>query len=178
MVADAESRTSNTNKHGVNQVKVQELMTQDVNTCGPQDSVNRAAQLIWEHDCGCVPVVDEKLKILGVVTDRDICVAAYTQGLPLSSIPIGSAMAKEVFACKPGDPIGEAEKILKEKQVRRLPVVNADGELVGIVSLSDIVRQAELQHGGKSVVNHDQTTCILASICQPRSAAVAEHAAQ
>ena len=152
-------------------------MTRDVKICRPQDSVNQAAQLTWEHDCGCVPVVDEKQKLVEMITDRDICIAAYTQGLALSAIPVSSAMAKEVFACKPGDLIGEAEKILQKKQVRRLPVVNADGQLVGIVSLGDIALQAELQHGGKSAVNHDEVTCDLASICQPRPAPVTAQAA-
>src|SRR5690606_28351921 len=67
-------------------MQVRELMTRDVQVCGPRDDLNRAAQIMWDHDCGVVPVVDSERRPIGMVTDRDVCMAAYTQGKPLSAI--------------------------------------------------------------------------------------------
>ena len=74
-------------------MKVQEAMTRNVAACGVRDMLNRAAQLMWECDCGSVPVVDEAGNVCGMITDRDICMAAYTQGLPLDQILVRSTMS-------------------------------------------------------------------------------------
>lgn len=112
-------------------------MTREVRTCRPDDSLHAAAKVMWDCDCGCVPVVDDDRRVIGMLTDRDICMAAYTQERPLSSLRVSDAMSKEVFACSPGDPVSTAEEVMRTKQVRRLPVVE-DGRLAGIVSLNDL----------------------------------------
>lgn len=118
-----------------------DIMNREVATCGPQDSLNRAAQLMWERDIGCLPVVDAENRPVGMITDRDICMAAYTQGGALSSLQVGNAMSRDVSTCDANDTIDRAERRMREHQVRRLPVVDS-GKLVGIVSLNDIALAA------------------------------------
>jgi CBS-domain-containing membrane protein len=67
-------------------MNIEQLMTRDVESCHPDDSLDRAAQLMWDNDCGCVPVVDEKQRVHGIITDRDICMSAYTSGQSLKSL--------------------------------------------------------------------------------------------
>jgi CBS domain-containing protein len=119
---------------------VRDLMTRTVQTCTPDDTLSRAAQIMWERDCGCVPVADSDGKLVGIVTDRDICMAAYTQGTPLSQCQVGSAMSKEVYSCRGGDRIDDVEALMTEKKVRRVPVVDKDNRVIGIVALGDLAR--------------------------------------
>ena len=92
-------------------MKVEQLMTREVRICTESDTLNRAAQLMWECDCGLIPVTSTNGdgKVIGVVTDRDIAMAAYTQGKQLWAIPVTEAMAQKVFACHANDGISQAE---------------------------------------------------------------------
>jgi CBS domain-containing protein len=121
-------------------MKVVELMVREVTACSPDDALNRAAQIMWENDCGCVPVVDRAARLVAMLTDRDICMAAYTSGRTLKDIRVSAAMSSEVFACRPDDELLDAQKMMREHQVRRIPVSDEQGRLVGILSLADIAR--------------------------------------
>jgi CBS domain-containing protein len=144
-------------------------MTNEVQTCHPQDALTSAAQKMWEHDIGSLPVVDDSDQVIGMITDRDICMAAYTQGRSLSEIPVAVAMSKELFACTPNDSIKDAEDSLRSHQIRRLPVLTDQRKLVGIVSLSDIIREAEREISNKTQdVSTQEVTATLATVCQPR----------
>jgi CBS domain-containing protein len=131
-------------------MKVRELMATDVRACFPDDTLNRAAQLMWENDCGVVPVVDEEMRVVGVITDRDVCMAAYTQGVQLVDSSVGRAMSPGAYTCAPTDDLKTAERTMRERRVRRLPVVDGDGKLVGMLSLHDIVREAERERVSKT----------------------------
>ena len=87
---------------------VEQAMTKQVWCCGANDRLNRAAQLMWDHDCGCVPVVDENNLAIGMITDRDVCMAAYTTNLPLSSLRVGDIMARPAIGCGPFDTVDHA----------------------------------------------------------------------
>ncbi|MEM1025246.1 MAG: CBS domain-containing protein [Myxococcota bacterium] len=113
-------------------------MNQPVRTCRRTDSLNRAAQLMWDYDCGVLPVVDDRGLLVGIITDRDICMGSYTQGRSLLELVVETAMATPVFACHLDDEIETAEYMMSDKKVRRLPVVDAGGRPVGVISLSDI----------------------------------------
>ena len=127
---------------------VKTLMTgSPLATCRPGDPLQAAARLMWERDCGAVPVVDNARHVVGVITDRDICMAAYTQGKPLSAIPVSSAMARQVISCHGEDDVRLAEDLMRDYQVRRLPVLNTDGQLVGMLSLNDLARSARDGNG-------------------------------
>ncbi len=127
-------------------MKVAEVMNPAVVPCRPDDSLNRAAQIMWEQDCGCAPVV-EGGRLVGFVTDRDICMAAYTQGRPLGHLFVRAAMANKILSCRAEDSVESCLKTMAENCVRRLPVVDDGGRLVGILSLADVL-QATLS--GKS----------------------------
>ena len=150
-------------------MKVEALMAWDVHTCGAGDSLSRAAQLMWDHDCGVLPVTDAESHVVGMVTDRDICMAAYTRGAPLEGIAVESAMAKRVFSCRPQDTILEAESIMRAHCVRRLPVVDKDARLVGLVSLNDIAREAKrVGMNGPKDLGLDDVALTLGAICERR----------
>ncbi len=121
---------------------VGELMTAAAHRCHPDDKLSRAAQLMWDNDCGCIVVVDHLDRVVGLVTDRDICMGAYTQGKSLAEIPVSSACATEVVTCRAEDTLDNVQRLMIDHQIRRLPVVEADGHLVGVLSLSDLAQHA------------------------------------
>jgi CBS domain-containing protein len=121
---------------------VRELMTAAPHRCHPEDPLSKAAQLMWDNDCGCVIVVDHLDKVVGIVTDRDICMGAYTQGKSLAEIPISSACSTGVVTCNAEDTIDTVQRLMIENQVRRLPVVERDGHVIGLLSLSDLAQHA------------------------------------
>ena len=146
-------------------MKVAEVMTRSVKSCSPNDTLHAAAKIMWENDCGCVPVIDRASKLVGMLTDRDICMAAYTQGATLHVLRVESAMTPNVISCSPEDELEEAEKVMRQNKVRRLPVVEESGKLVGILSLSDIGRAATREQSITDV----EVAQTLAAICQPRA---------
>jgi CBS-domain-containing membrane protein len=119
-------------------VKVADLMTRDVRACAIHDSLNAAARIMWEHDCGCTPVVDAGGRLAGIITDRDICMAAYTQGLPLQAIPVERAMSPRVISCSRGDDVEAALRLMRTHEIHRIPVADPRGRLLGMLSLSDV----------------------------------------
>src|SRR5687767_6995850 len=116
-------------------MKVHEVMTQDPWTCGLTDPLQRAVNVMWEHDCGCVPVVDRSGKLCGIVTDRDACLAAYTTGLPLAEIAVSTAMTPHPVTVGADDDLTLVEKRMREHRVRRIPVVDGHERPCGIVSI-------------------------------------------
>ncbi len=123
-------------------MNVERVMKRDVKACQPGDNLNRAAQLMWESACGCIPVTDQTNKIVGILTDRDICMAAYTQGRTLASISAENSMARKVVTCRIDDDVSTAIQLMRETGVRRLPVVDGGGGLRGIVSLDDLAAES------------------------------------
>jgi CBS domain-containing protein len=128
-------------------MNVLDAMTRDPKSCRPEDDVAFAAKVMWDHDCGCVPVVDGENRLVGIVTDRDVCMAALMSGRPLYEIRVTSVMARDVVACKPNDRLSDAQVLMRRSKIRRLPVTDRDGRLLGILSLHDIARVAEAARG-------------------------------
>ena len=123
-------------------MKVEQIMNRDVKTCHPKDSLNQAAKIMWEQRCGAVPVVDEQGRAVGFLTDRDICMAAYTQGKPLDKLRVETAMARKVVSCTAEDDLDSAARLMRQSRTRRLPVVDKGGTLVGLLSLDDLACEA------------------------------------
>jgi len=151
-------------------MRVQDLMTKQVFSCRPEDSLETAAQLMWEHDCGCIPVCeggDSGVNhTIGVVTDRDICMNALFRGKPLRDLRVGDAMAKEVRVCHSDDTLRVAERTMRDAQIRRLPVVDEAGALLGMISLADLAREAAREHGShRRRVTETEIGDTLAAIC-------------
>ncbi|HKQ62795.1 MAG TPA: CBS domain-containing protein [Candidatus Polarisedimenticolaceae bacterium] len=140
-------------------------MNQPPVTCTVHDNLNTAAGLMWEHDCGVVPVVDDR-QLAGIITDRDICMAAFIQGKTLSEIPVVDIMSTEVCACHADETVEAAQRRMSEYQVRRMPVLDEDNRLIGVLSLNDIAREAAHAAEGEGVKRSLVQT--LGAICQPR----------
>ena len=159
-------------------MKVRELMACDVKCCATYNTLNTAAQLMWDNDIGCVPILERDGRVVGMLTDRDVCMAAYTQGVSLTGALVTSAMSKQVFSCAPEDDVGSAEKLMREKQTRRLPVIEAGGQLVGILSLNDIAREAQREAEAKKAreVTDAEIARVMASLCAPRHRIIQAHA--
>lgn len=132
-------------------MKVKDVMSREPRTCTRGSSLNDAARILWESDCGIVPIVeaDGSERLLGLLTDRDVCMAAYTTGLSLKEIPVDRVMATTLHACSAEDPLGTAEAIMQQQQLRRLPVVDGESRLQGIVSLADLAVVAAADHAKK-----------------------------
>lgn len=158
-------------------MKVKEIMTADVKACSPTSSLADAAGLMWENDCGIVPVVTEGEKVVGLITDRDICMAACTQGRNLSNIAIEEIFSGKVFACEPDDDIHVALKTMRENKVHRLPVVDSNGKLEGILSMNDIVLKAQ-EASGKTQpeLSYTEVLNTYKSICEHRLLTSQAHA--
>jgi CBS domain-containing protein len=154
-------------------IKVEQLMTRNVQTCCPADPLDAAAEIMWKRDCGCVPVVEQEdgaARVVGMITDRDICMAAYTQGRPLSQVKVESAMARNVRSCRFTDSIGTALKILQQNQLHRLPVLDQNDHLVGMLCLADTAREAAREHDrATKEVTDTQIGEVLEAISAPRS---------
>lgn len=131
-------------------MRVEQIMSRNVRTCRPEQSLAEAARIMWEQDCGCVPVTSAGKgglrHVIGMLTDRDVCMAAYTRGLPLGELKVSAAMSQNVISCRRQDQVGVALGILKTQQLHRLPVIEGDNELIGLVSLADLAREANREH--------------------------------
>jgi CBS domain-containing protein len=123
-------------------MKVEQIMNRSPKVCHPQDSLSRGAQIMWEEPCGAVPVVDDDRKPVGFLTDRDICMAAYTQGKPLNELRVEIAMARKVVSCTVEDDLGCAAGLMRQNRTRRLAVIDKDGASVGLLSLDDLACEA------------------------------------
>lgn len=129
------------NQHGRRlHVQVSEIMTKDIVACRPEDTLKKAASLMGEQDCGALPVLDGREELIGVLTDRDICLCAADRDEPLANIQVADAISWEPLTCRPDEKIESAERKLSEHQVRRLPVIDESGKLLGMLSLGDIAR--------------------------------------
>ena len=147
-------------------MRLRELMSQPVVTCPVDATVDQAARLMWEHDCGMIPVIDAGGHLAGVITDRDACMAAYTRGLPLHEIPVSTAMARNVLTIHEDEQVEQAESLMANGQVHRLPVVDTNNWPVGVVSLSDLARlAARVKRTGLD----REFVQAMAAVCEPRS---------
>lgn len=127
---------------------IQDVMSTSVQTCRSHESLNVAAQKMWEAEIGAVPVLDDKQRVVGMITDRDICMAAHMQGRLLSDLIVAESMSRSLVTCSPTDTIAHAEQLMREHGVRRLPVV-VNRRVVGIVSVTDLARAVARSHRGQ-----------------------------
>lgn len=143
-------------------MNVEHLMTREVHTCRPTDTLDRVAKTLWDADCGAVPAIDEAGKVLGIVTDRDLCMAAYHRGEPLHALRVEETMAREVKTCRFTDTVAVAQETMRAARVRRLPVVDGQGKLVGIVTLNDLARASRAGD-----LSTEQVALTLADVTRP-----------
>ena len=119
-------------------MKAQDVMTSDPACCTPESTAREAARMMRENDCGCVPVVEGPSKrVVGVVTDRDIACRGVAEGKGAET-PVREIMSPGPQCCHPGDDIAAVEQIMMQAQVRRVPVVDAKGNCVGMIAQADL----------------------------------------
>ncbi len=124
-------------------VLVREVMSTPAQACQTETDLARVARVMWDHDCGIVAIVDPAGVLAGVVTDRDICIATATRRLLPERIVAAQVMRAPVQTCTADDAVGDALAVMKRFQVRRLPVVDTERRVQGVISLNDIVRSSQ-----------------------------------
>lgn len=123
-------------------MKVREVMTKKPSFCGPESTLEEAIFLMRKNDCGFLPVVGDGGNVIGVITDRDICIALGTRNRKPADLRVWDVMPRKLFTCMEGDDIHCALKTMRGARIRRLPVVDHDGSVVGVLSVDDIVLHA------------------------------------
>ena len=133
-------------KQGPGSRHVRDVMTTNPECVTQSDSIREAARIMKDQDTGVVPVVEGK-KIIGLVTDRDIVVRGIAEGKDVGSIRVNDVMTKHVRSVKEDTPIDDVLSLMSSAEIRRVPVVNGENELIGIVSMADIA--VDERHAGK-----------------------------
>jgi CBS domain-containing protein len=136
-------------------MKVREVMTREAIFCGPESTLEEAAFLLRKHNCGFLPVVGDGGNVIGVITDRDICIALGTRNRRPSEVRVWDVMPRKLFTCMEGDDVHCALKTLRDARIRRLPVIDRDGSLTGVLSIDDIVLKARDQLLRKGISYED-----------------------
>lgn len=129
---------------------VQDIMTQNPCCCGPTTSVQAAAKLMMDNDCGEIPVIDDNGIPIGVITDRDIACRCIAEGKP-SDTPVGDVMSSPVVTVTPATSIADCCATMEENQIRRVPVVDDAGKCCGMVSQADIALGSNTANTGELV---------------------------
>jgi len=157
-------------------MQVEHVMSKSVHCCRPEDSLEKAAGMMWDQDCGCLPVRggDGDTRLAGMITDRDIAMCALFQGKTLNALRVADAMAREARCCHPEDSIDDARDLMRAEKLRRLPVVDALDNIVGMISLVDLAREATKERSTqkKDVTDRDISDTLVA-ICAPAGASQA-----
>jgi CBS domain-containing protein len=148
-------------------MKVRNMMSGSPRSVSPTESIACAAALMADADVGALPVVDDG-SVVGIVTDRDLAIRGLATGLH-GGAPVFRAMTRDVATCRPDDELADVLVSMAEQQVRRMPVCSSDGELVGMVSLSDAARIEE--YAGEAAETLGAICLFQGRHCQSRHAA-------
>jgi CBS domain-containing protein len=148
---------------------VADIMTTHVHWCLASDTLDRPARLMWEHDCGAIPIVDGRGHVIGMVTDRDICMAAHFQGKALNEVPVTVTGCARIHSVGPDASIAYACEVMKTHRVRRLPVLDRGGNLVGILSLADIVRHSRRSQDPQDDLDVERVGSTLTEVYRPHA---------
>ncbi len=144
------------------------IMTRGAVACGRWESLAAAAKILWEVDCGVVPILDGEQGLVGVLTDRDLCMASYTQGRPLSEIAVESVLSREPVTIQESESLDRAVELMQAHSIRRLIVVDGEHHCVGVLSLADLVRYTTSE--ASSAAAREALIELLAELSRPRAA--------
>ena len=143
-------------------MNVKEIMTPDPRTCRATDSIQDAARLMRDCDCGSVPVVDDDNRLVGVITDRDLAIRAIAEGKSADS-QVSEIMTASPFTSTEESDVREVGRSMAERQLRRVPIVDADGRLTGIIAQADLARAAGSDEG----VTEREVAVVVERISEP-----------
>lgn len=146
-------------------MRVKHVMTKDPTCCVASDTAQKAASIMRDENTGIVPVIEneQSQKIVGVVTDRDLCMNVVAEGRDPRTVHADECMTTIVVACSPNDAVEKATELMRDNQIRRIPVVNEAHELQGIVSMADVVGRGDI----KSTQTHETLKQVSAPSPQP-----------
>jgi CBS domain-containing protein len=130
-------------------MEVREIMTATPACCTPDATASRAAHMMKEQDTGIIPIVESEYsrKVVGVVTDRDLCLTVVAEGRNPESVTVKEVMTSDVVACRPDADVEQAVALMRENRIRRIPVLDADQMILGIVSMADLLQRSDLPSG-------------------------------
>jgi CBS domain-containing protein len=149
-------------------MKVKEIMSSEVKACLPETSLRAAAELMRETNFGTLPVTNFENKVLGMITDRDICLAVGESPQLALQIKVSDVVSGKVFNCAPDDDVKDALKTMRKKRVRRLPVMTKSGTLKGILSINDVLLHAGKGNGKKhGKITYKEVMRTYKEICKP-----------
>ncbi len=129
-------------------MNVKEAMTTAPAQCTPGINLGAAVEILWKGNCGLLPIVDEHQRVISVITERDICIALGTRNRLAGEITVGEVATHRAICCSPDDDVRSALAKMVQAKVRRLPVVNAEGKLEGIIAMDDVVAPIVLKDSG------------------------------
>ncbi|HKQ86753.1 MAG TPA: CBS domain-containing protein [Candidatus Acidoferrales bacterium] len=150
-------------------MKVSQVMTGTPACCRPETNLGAAVELMWNYNCGILPIVDANDRVTGVITDRDICVALGTRNKPAGEIRVAEVCPSQtLLSCRPDDEVRTALNRMAQGRVRRLPVLDENEKLAGILSMDDIVTHAQFGREALSVeLSTDDVVRILNLVYRP-----------
>ena len=143
-------------------MRARDIMTREPECCRPEQTARDAAQVMRDRDCGCVPIVDDAGTVIGIITDRDLAVRAIALGKD-SNTSLSELMTSGAASCGADDDLRDVEQKMAELQVRRIPIVDASGRCLGIISQADIARASATD----SPVTEQEIALVVEKISQP-----------
>lgn len=149
-------------------MKVKDVFRSRVKSCTPVASLDDVGRIMWESNSGAVPVVDPEGKAVGVLTDRDLAMAMAAKNRGSSQILVRELTSGELFTCAPEDEVAEAIQKMQTHRVRRLVVVDAQGQLLGMLSLKDLALAASKEPG----LSYEDVAVTLQAVSKPRAEAL------
>ncbi|MGA8075746.1 MAG: CBS domain-containing protein, partial [Candidatus Acidiferrales bacterium] len=153
---------------------VKDVMMRTPASCRSDTNLGAAAEIMWNRDCGMLPILNPENKVIGVVTDRDLCIALGTRNRLAGEIAVWDVASGKVFSCNPEEDIHAALATMAKSKVRRLPVINAAGKLEGILSMDDVVLHSESKVSGKTPgLSYDDVVDTLKKLYRPELPEVA-----
>ena len=149
-------------------MKVKEIMSADVTSCGPNATLVAAAGVMRGYNCGTLAVIGGGGKVIGMITDRDICLAMSKKDNDVSRIRVSEVISGKVYACAPTDDVKDALKTMRKKKAPGLPVVDGAGALKGILSIDDVADQVDVSSGVESRPGYKDAARTFQAICKSR----------
>ena len=146
-------------------VLVKDLMTRGVSSCRPENNLAELVEVMWNQRCGALPILDDSGRVIGIITDRDICIALGTRNSRASDVLARDVSPPRCFTCSPDNDLRDALRTMANRGVGRLPVIDEVGQLVGILSMDDIIFRAG---GGSSNLSDREIIDMIAAMREER----------
>jgi len=150
-------------------MRVEQLMSSGAASCRADENLSVAALRMWDNDCGVLPVVDDGGHVQAVITDRDICMATALKGKAPAEIKVAAVVNGPAYACSVDADSSEVLELMRDRQVRRLPVIDREGRLCGVISLNDLVLAARAVPGTQPTPTYRDVMDSLQGVCAHRS---------